>query len=288
MVGKMNGQPIDDIEAWSKKQSPWRQDCLRRLAISDELTATDFDELLALIKLKAGFNLATQPPTPVAFTKAHFGGGKDQLIVLKGIANVQNVNRLVPNAGLTFCPKSLTIVYGRNGSGKTGFVRILRTACRTRVKNPAKLRVLADVYGDGSGVQSADILIDAGSGDVPIAWSPGMAAAPQLMQVAVFDAASAQLYVDGGNQIRFLPFGLALLHRLNTVCLILKSVSKPNVWPPSATRLPSPQLLSIRCASQRRKHLTNPSRRPRRKTRSRVPPRLQRLTKRSSTRSAPS
>jgi len=178
--------------------------------------------LLALIKLQAGFTLATQPPTPVAFTKAHFSGGKHQPIVLKGIANVQNVNRLVPNAGLTFCPKSLTIVYGRNGSGKTGFVRILRTACRTRVENPAKLRVLADVYGGGSGAQSADILIDTGSGDVPIAWSPGVTAAPQLMQVAVFDAASAQLYVDGGNQIRFLPFGLALPHRLNTVCLILK------------------------------------------------------------------
>ncbi len=40
--------------------------------------------------------------------------------------------------------------------------------------------------------------------------------------MAVFDSASAQLYVDGGNQIRFLPFGLALPHRLNTVCLTLK------------------------------------------------------------------
>ena len=53
-------------------------------------------------------------------------------------------------------------------------------------------------------------------------WKPGMAAAPELMQVAVFDTASAQLYVDGGNQIRYLPFGLALPHRLNTVCLALK------------------------------------------------------------------
>lgn len=142
--------------------------------------------------------------------------------MLKGIANVENVNRLVSKAGLDFCPKALTVVYGRNGSGKSGFVRILRTACRTRVENPAKLKVLADVYGGNSGPQAADIIIDAGSGDTSIAWTTGMTAAPELVQVAVFDSLSAQLYVDGGNQIRYLPFGLALPHRLNAICLKLK------------------------------------------------------------------
>ncbi len=218
----MGGEPIEDIEAWSKNLTPWRQDCLRRLAISNELTADDLDELLALIKAGAGFTLETPPPAPIAFTKAHFGSATHQPIILKGIANVQNVNRLMSRASLSFCPKALTVIYGKNGSGKSGFVRILRTACRTRVENPAKLRVLADVYGDSLGPQSADIIIDPGSGDKPIKWTPGMTAAPALMQVAVFDTASAQLYVDGGNQIRFLPFGLALPHRLNTVCLNLK------------------------------------------------------------------
>ena len=141
---------------------------------------------------------------------------------MKGIANVENVNRLASKASLTFCPKALTVIYGRNGSGKSGFVRILRTACRTRVENPAKLKVLADVYGTTSGPQTADILIDDGVGEIAVPWSAGNSASPQLMQVAVFDTASAQLYVDGGNQIRYLPFGLALPHRLNAVCLKLK------------------------------------------------------------------
>jgi len=218
----MAGEPIDDIEAWSKNLPPWRQDCLRRLAVGGELTNTELDEVLALVKHAAGFTLEVEAPTPVAFTKAHFGGGKHKPIVLKGIANVENVNRLVPKAALTFCPKALTIVYGRNGSGKSGFVRILRSACRTRIESPAELTVLADVYGGGEGPQAAEIIIDAGAGDVPLAWKPGAPASDLLMQVSVFDAASAQLYVDDGNQIRYLPFGLALPHRLNTVCLKLK------------------------------------------------------------------
>jgi len=216
-------EPINDIINWSGSQQPWRRDCLRRLAISNDLTEADQDELLAMVKHAAGFTLASEPPAPIAFTKAHFGGGAQTPVVLKGIANVEGVNRLVAKASLSFCPKALTIVYGRNGSGKSGFVRILRTACRTRIENPAVLKVLADVYGDGASAQAADILVDFGDGNVPIAWTPGMAAVPQLAQVAVFDSASAEVYVDGGNQIRYLPFGLALPHRLNAVCLAFKA-----------------------------------------------------------------
>jgi ABC-type lipoprotein export system ATPase subunit len=217
----MSVTALDDIEAWSNKLTPWRRDCLRRLAISNDLSDMDLAELLAMIRSAAGLD-AAPPPAVVPFTKAHFGTSNGPSVVLKGVANVQNVNRLLTNASLSFCPKALTIVYGRNGSGKSGFVRILRTACRTRVDSPAKLKVLADVYGSGSGQQSADILVDIGAGDTAIAWKPGMVADPLLAQVAVFDTQSAQLYVDGGNQIRYLPFGLALPHRLNSVTLTLK------------------------------------------------------------------
>lgn len=220
----MASEAVDEIVAWSNTQAPWRQDCLRRLALADDLSEVDRAELLSMIKRAAGFTLAVPLPTADPFTKAHFSGGSYTPIILKGIANIAGVNRLVANAALNFCPKALTIVYGRNGSGKSGFVRILRTACRTRIENVATLKVLADVYGDGKGVLSADIMIDAGAGDVPISWTPGMTAAPQLGQVAVFDTASAQLYVDGGNKIRYLPFGLALPHRLNAVCLSFKAV----------------------------------------------------------------
>ena len=219
----MANEPIDDIVAWSATQALWRQDCLRRLATSADLTQADLDEFLAMIKADAGFTLPSPPPAAMPFTKAHFASSTNTPITLKGISNITGVNRLINKASLTFCPKALTIVYGRNGSGKSGFVRILRTACRTRIENEKTLKVLADVYGGGTPVQSAEIIVDAGSGDDSIEWKPGMAAAPSLMQVAVFDSSSAQLYVDGGNQIRFLPFGLALPHRLNGVCLTLKA-----------------------------------------------------------------
>ncbi|CAP56766.1 AAA family ATPase [Gluconacetobacter diazotrophicus] len=215
-------EPIDDITNWSTKLSPWRRDCLRRLALTDDLVADDLSELLGMVKAAVGLPTGAGQPAPVPFEKAHFRSASKHSIALKGVANVENINRLIPKAGLTFCPNNLSVIYGRNGSGKSGFVRILRTACRTRIENAAKLRVLADVYGDAPGPQSADILVDVNGVETTVTWTPGMIADPALMHISVFDSASAQLYVDGGNQIRFLPFGLALPHRLNAVALTLK------------------------------------------------------------------
>ena len=216
---------IEDILEWSStKLSPWKQDALRRLACQSTLTKADYDEILAIIKDSAGFVLTPKPVAALPLEKAHFGSASTGTpLHIKTIRNVENVNRLVPAASLTFAPQGLTVVYGRNGSGKSGFVRIFRTACRTRVEKPEKLKVLANVYGSGQGPQKAEIVIDKAGTEEVVPWTSGGKAHETLLHVAVFDSSAAQLYVDSGSHIQFLPFGLALLHKLNELCLELKT-----------------------------------------------------------------
>lgn len=213
----------DDILAWStSKLTPWRQDALRRLACASALSATDHDELLGLIKHAAGFVSDTPPGVAVPLEASHMhAAATGAPLTLKSVRSVTNVNRLAPSAELLFRPDGLTVIYGRNGSGKSGFVRILRTACRTR-SDVAKLKVLADVYGPPAGAQSAEIVIDCGAGEETVPWSPGAPVSDRLLRAAVFDTNAAEIYVDSGNHIQFLPFGLALPHRLNEACLTLQ------------------------------------------------------------------
>jgi ABC-type lipoprotein export system ATPase subunit len=216
---------VEDILEWSaSKLSPWRQDALRRLASGAAIVAQDHDDLLSLIKESAGFSISPKPAAPIALAKAHLSAvTAGASLQIKTLRNVTNVNRLMQSAALTFAIKGLTIIYGRNGSGKSGFVRIFRTACRTRSDNPAKLKVLADVYGSSAGPQEAEIVIETAAGEVIVPWKAGGPASEALLQVAVFDSSAAELYVNGGNQIQFLPFGLALPHKLNALCITLKS-----------------------------------------------------------------
>jgi energy-coupling factor transporter ATP-binding protein EcfA2 len=216
---------VEDILAWAQTRCPpWRQDALRRLASPSALGAADHDDILNLVKDAVGFAVAAPSNPPVPLDRTHLATATaGPPFHLKAIRNVQGVNRLVPSAGLTFAPHGLTVIYGRNGSGKSGFVRVLRSACRTRIDNPAKLKVLADVYSTTSPPQQADIVIETNGAETVVSWKDGKAASDALLHVAVFDSSAAEIYVDGGNEIQFLPFGLALLHKLNDLCLTLKA-----------------------------------------------------------------
>jgi hypothetical protein len=54
------------------------------------------------------------------------------LSALVKIHDIQRVNLLSSDSELEFAMSGLTVIYGDNGSGKSGFVRILKSACRAK------------------------------------------------------------------------------------------------------------------------------------------------------------
>ena len=191
-----------------------------------DLDDDDVSELLGMVKQEAGFKASSPPPTPVPIESIHLGGISGAPAVrLKAVRNIKNVNRLAPDAGLNFKPDGLTVIYGPNGSGKTGYIRILRSACRTRIADPNRLKILADVYGpQAAGPREAQIVIETEKGEVTILWADNDPASDILSGVSVFDSDAARLYVGEGNQITFLPFGLYLPFQLNRLSAKIRSL----------------------------------------------------------------
>ena len=217
-----------DIISWSKSLSPWKQDALRRLALSSQIGASDQDELIDQIRVEAGLSIKlSAPTTSVPLLVSHISSATTQgTIAIKAITDVQSVNQLTPAAELKFQPHGLTVIYGTNGSGKSGFVRIFRSACRSRIQDAKKLKILSDVYGSSSAPQSAKIIIENNKTEETVHWSEASVPESSLQQVAVFDSQSAQIYIDAGNQIQFLPLGLDLPLRFNSLCLALRDKLK--------------------------------------------------------------
>ena len=48
-------------------------------------------------------------------------------IQLCSISNIQGVNQLTPRSPLEFDGSDITIIYGENGSGKSSYIRLLKT-----------------------------------------------------------------------------------------------------------------------------------------------------------------
>jgi ABC-type uncharacterized transport system ATPase subunit len=197
-----------EIFDWVQTLPPWQQDLARRLAISDQLTAEEIEEVLELILdgAPAGGRACLLEMEDLPSEE-----GAAAPVRLRALGDVQNINRLAPGQRLRFAP-GLNVVYGDTGAGKSGLTRLLRHSCRS-VK-PGK--VLPNVFGSGAGngKQTARIFAKAGEENVELELDLDERPPRLLSSISVFDAACARVYVSEDNQIDFVPRPLVLFDRM--------------------------------------------------------------------------
>ena len=192
---------------------PWQQDALRRLARHGELTADDLAALELQIERAAGFPAENaSDPVPVAEEHLSHAAGNDPRTVLASLGPVRHVDRLSPDQPpLSFAVNGVTIVYGANASGKSGYCRIARRLCRSLT--PVSLR--GNVYdADVPDRPEVGVAFRVGGDDQPKeerVWFGDEEPPVELSRISVFDAVTARVYVDRERRIEFLPYELDLL-----------------------------------------------------------------------------
>lgn len=210
---------LDDILAWTQTLPEWQQDAARRLFQKPErLSNEDYDALYAL--LKAAHNL----PNPeglkaVPLSKDHLPAstGNGDTVVLKAMRDLKHVNCIAPNQVLSFEPTGMTVIYGGNGSGKSGYARVLKRACRARDQNE---QVLPDANDPAAQRCTPEAVFDIEAGGAPkeVKWSSKTDPPEELASIAVFDCHCARLYLTKEQEVAYLPYGLDIVEALaNTV-----------------------------------------------------------------------
>lgn len=210
---------LDEILAWSKSSlKPWQQDAVRRL-FQQTLTSSALDDLYAMLKDGVGLpDAQLRKPEPLDQHHLPVTATKDAAVVLISLRGVKNVNRLAENQVLAFAPKGLTVVYGGNGSGKSGYARILKSACRSRDANE-EVRPNAHRKTAADHTPKATFEIQLGGTTSTVSWQKGKASAAELATVAVFDTTCARAYLDQHQEIAYLPLGLDVVENLAQVVL---------------------------------------------------------------------
>jgi hypothetical protein len=139
---KANKSALDIILEWSLSRSAWQRDALRRIVANGSLTDTDISELVALCKKEHGETSIKQSAKPLEKRDLPASPRAGQAISLLSLSGVEGVNQLAPNQELPFETKGLTIVYGDNGAGKSGYARVLKRTCRARFPG----EIMPDAY----------------------------------------------------------------------------------------------------------------------------------------------
>jgi hypothetical protein len=209
--------PSDEILAWARKQPAWRQDALRRI-LTRPFLKSDEDECLALLKDAHGVIKGAITAIPLDATHLPVKSTTETNLRLITLDEIANVNRLAKDAALSISPVGLTLIYGDNGSGKSGFIRILKKACRARDHE----EILPDVFAGrkSKGPASARFVVEEGStAKQPIQWSDdGKSASDLLGRLAIFDSRCASVHVDGENRLEVVPHNLDCFEKLAQLC----------------------------------------------------------------------
>ena len=210
----------DEILAWAEHRPEWQRDALRRLVQAPELTEDDYGELLQLCLAPHGLKEAVVQAVPLAAEHFVEEAEEHRSVVLIEVDKVANANAISSEQPLTLAPHGITLMFGKNGAGKSGYIRLLKQVCRSRGQRPI---VLPNIYREPTATPlSATLRYTVDGAECVCEWEAGAPAPVELQLVSIFDHECASVYTDQRCDVAFLPFGLDLLPRLTDVCAQLQ------------------------------------------------------------------
>ena len=130
-----------ELAKWIVTRPAWQQDLFAKLCRGESIDDEIIDEVV--LSLISGAEI-TAPK--LAESDIPGGATSPEAVRLRELRSVDGINALAPDQSLKFSDKGLTVIYGDNGSGKSGYARLLRTAVRARVHGD----VLGNVFVSSS------------------------------------------------------------------------------------------------------------------------------------------
>lgn len=218
----ITAQIHQDLLTWFGDTPVWQNEAFRRIITKAKPDVQDITDLVSLALAEGG--LQPKPSVfPVRLTNndlptapAATGVAPPRLIALHSL---ENVNSLMSGQRLIFGP-GLTVIYGGNGAGKSGYARVLKKACRCNER--AIEPVLKNVYQTTGGAVTAKFDIDNNGATETLNWADGTKADDRLRHFAVFDSKAARLFISDKNEVP----APSVFAKLETLGEIIKQVKE--------------------------------------------------------------
>ena len=181
-------QPL--LPKWANAQDGW---CRAMVAavLKNGVQASDLDIDRYLKQFLSEKKLSLEPFEDVPTIKEQQPDTSPlDSVRLDAVMIGDGVNALKPGAQIDFS-SGVTVVFGENGSGKSGFVRVLKRAAGVRTAEG----ILHNVHADKRPTPSATFTVTVGGKKETVTWSNEFGLAP-FNRVGIFDARGVRLHVE--------------------------------------------------------------------------------------------
>lgn len=199
---------------WILQRTYWEKYVWKFCFEKDEVRSGDIDQAYEFLLEDVGVNPMKEPRTEITTigNLESIGTSLKKKILLKDISKFHNVNALPETEKVIFSDQ-LTIIYGENGSGKSGISRLFGNACFFR----GRKELLPNVRNLNMDVPSALFTVHIeGSEPMSISYKLGDAEL-DLQRFYVFDTSSSVVHLDATNTVKFTPLKMAVFDRAKEV-----------------------------------------------------------------------
>jgi ABC-type Na+ transport system ATPase subunit NatA len=200
---------VDYLWEWGELNGEWGKLLVKEVVEKERiLTVSERQAIYNLVLIEAGLKKGVATKTTRPVFKPVISDVK-----LSTLSDVQGVNRLADKQKMAFSP-NITVVYGENGTGKTGYGRILKLLGFSYEKGT---KLLPNVYKSTKVKQGFTIEYQVdGVTKSPFVWDgTNQAHAKELQGISIFNNNCVRLSLDKNRELLVTPVGFHLFSILS-------------------------------------------------------------------------
>jgi energy-coupling factor transporter ATP-binding protein EcfA2 len=196
------------LAGWANSNDEWV-----RLLVSEVLAnelpvdATTIEKAYLLLRQEKALDKRELPAVADLNVEARQDESAPPLTLTR-IFEVRGVNALSPGAVIE-PHEGLTILYGENGTGKTGYSRIFKALANSRTADT----ILGNIDVDASEEQTAKLEFKLGDVVQHLTWKGELGVSP-FTRMSIFDSPSVTTHVDDDLEYVYTPTALALFNHI--------------------------------------------------------------------------
>lgn len=193
----------DELNKWGETLADWQRFIISHAVRDGQLSDERVEEAYRLFLREKELDNGNEdlPEIPASVTGR--ASAVVSPLILRELRSLKYVNAIPESARITFGPE-LTVIYGQNAAGKSGFARLLSSACFSR----SNTQIIANIYEEPMPDEpaSAEFSVEREGGVGELSFAVGDEHV-DLQRISVFDSSIARIHLARENELGFQPAG---------------------------------------------------------------------------------
>lgn len=217
--GRLDRSARQRLIEWANQQDGWvRSTVAEVISTRRDLSAEALSAVRDAYLVEKQLSRGETPEVPLLGDDGT-NGDAAEVLRLSGLRECDGVNALATGQEITFNPR-MTVLFGENAAGKTGYVRVLKLLANVRSAEA----IIPDIHRP-SAKTTPEAIIRYRLGETPyeLSWHGEKGLAP-FTRMTVFDSPAVALHLEDSVTYVYTPADLALFSYVHTAIEVVKSL----------------------------------------------------------------